>query len=394
MASNIVGNVVQGADFFDRETELDNLWERLDTDHVLLLAPRRVGKTSLMYRVLDHAKRHEHLAAYMSVADINTEPQLIKRLLETAQQWSVGKRAVKALAKGPLGGLLKRIRKLGVAVVSVELADNAADQWAELGAAIVRALDGLDKRCILMVDELPIFVLSLLKQDPTGVRARTFLNWFRQLRLDPSANKRVRWLLAGSIGLDTVTQRFRLGDTINDLFLFNELGAFSPKIADELLTELGQTYHLRLSTEVKERIRAKVGWLIPFHLQLFFSKLRERREKPSVAEVDAVYEDLMKPVNKGYFDYWEQRLTEELGAPEDGHAKALLNAVAKNPEGEPLSVLQTVLGARVPEVEQRDRMLRYLIDVLESDGYWVLDGGRYRFRSSMLRDFWVRRILA
>jgi hypothetical protein len=31
--------------------------------------------------------------------------------------------------------------------------------------------------------------------------------------------------------------------------------------------------------------------------------------------------------------------------------------------------------------------------VLQSDGYLVLDGERFRFRSALLRDFWVRRIL-
>jgi len=71
----------------------------------------------------------------------------------------------------------------------------------------------------------------------------------------------------------------------------------------------------------------------------------------------------------------------------------LLSAVAKNPEGEPLRVLQSVLGARVQDPEQRDRQLRYLIDVLQSDGYLVLESERYRFRSALLRDFWARRIL-
>jgi hypothetical protein len=397
VVSNIVGNTVQGEDFFDRERELERVLERLQTDNVLLLAPRRVGKTSLMYRVREKEKELGHLAAYLSVADVDTELQFVQKLYEAAQTWSPGQRAVKALAKGPLGRFMRRIKKLGVATVAVELADGAAGQWQELGAALARVLDKLDTRCILLVDELPIFVLSLLRQDTTGGRARTFLNWFRQLRLDPDASRHVRWLLAGSIGLDTVTQRVRLGDTINDLFLFNELGPFSREIADAFLAALGQSYGIHLTDEVKAHIRARLGWLIPFHLQLFFSKLRERTDGPrpriTLEDVDAVYEGLLTPANKGYFDYWEQRLTEELGPPDDRQALDLLNAVAKNPEGEPLRVLQGVLGARLQDPEQRDRQLRYLVDVLQSDGYLVLEGERYRFRSALLRDFWSRRIL-
>lgn len=163
-----------------------------------------------------------------------------------------------------------------MATVSIELAEGAEQQWAELGNALTRALDGLDERYLLLIDELPIFILSLVRQDPAGARTRTFLNWFRQLRLDPSANRRVRWLLAGSIGLDTVTQRLRLGDSINDLFLFNELGAFAPKIADEFLGELGHTYDLHLSQEIKERIRSRLGWLIPYHLIFEADRVRFR----------------------------------------------------------------------------------------------------------------------
>ena len=53
---NLIGKPAKGEDFFDRERETRRLWDRLDTDNVLLLAPRRVGKTSLMYRLRDRAE--------------------------------------------------------------------------------------------------------------------------------------------------------------------------------------------------------------------------------------------------------------------------------------------------------------------------------------------------
>ncbi|MDQ3773238.1 MAG: hypothetical protein M3461_02095 [Pseudomonadota bacterium] len=45
---NMTGPVVRGEDFFDREHEQARFWRDLETDNLLLLAPRRVGKTSLM----------------------------------------------------------------------------------------------------------------------------------------------------------------------------------------------------------------------------------------------------------------------------------------------------------------------------------------------------------
>ena len=46
---NVTGPPVVDDDLYGREYELARLWERLEQgEHVLMLAPRRVGKTSLM----------------------------------------------------------------------------------------------------------------------------------------------------------------------------------------------------------------------------------------------------------------------------------------------------------------------------------------------------------
>ena len=46
---NITGQAVVGDDLFGRDYEVRQLWEKLDRgEHILMLAPRRVGKTSLM----------------------------------------------------------------------------------------------------------------------------------------------------------------------------------------------------------------------------------------------------------------------------------------------------------------------------------------------------------
>ena len=46
---NVIGPPVMGDDLYGRQQEIDRLWSRLDGgEHLLMLAPRRVGKTSLM----------------------------------------------------------------------------------------------------------------------------------------------------------------------------------------------------------------------------------------------------------------------------------------------------------------------------------------------------------
>lgn len=41
--TNIRGRRVTGDDFYGREQEIARVWNRLETDHLLLSAPRRVG---------------------------------------------------------------------------------------------------------------------------------------------------------------------------------------------------------------------------------------------------------------------------------------------------------------------------------------------------------------
>ena len=193
---NLTGKPAEGDDFFDRERETRRLWERIDTDNVLLLAPRRVGKTSLMFRLRDGAEREGFHAAYVRVADVTTEIGVVERLHEAAQKLAPAKKAIRHIAKGPLGRSLRRIEKLGLFSISIALGESAETQWQALGGAL-------------------------------------------------------------SAGLDSVTKRMRFGDTINDLYLFTDFGAFTPEVADQLLDALGKTYDLPLATEVKAHIRER-----------------------------------------------------------------------------------------------------------------------------------------
>ena len=56
MTRNMVGPPVRGENFFGRESLVDLIWQKLQAGHVLLAAPRRFGKTSIMYRLLDEPR--------------------------------------------------------------------------------------------------------------------------------------------------------------------------------------------------------------------------------------------------------------------------------------------------------------------------------------------------
>lgn len=396
MVHNCVGSPVTGGDFFGRKEEQRRCWESLESDHILLLAPRRVGKTSLMLRLQEGAFANEFEASYLSGADAEDEAAFVQKLFEAVGGLKVWRKVWQQLADSPAGQILRRIQKVEMGDFALELQGAEREQWPFLGERLARALDQQDGKCLLLVDEVPVFVLRLLRLDPSGERARRFLTWFRGLRQRSGRTGGLRWLLAGSIGLDTVAGRLNLGDTINDLRLF-PLGPFPPEVADQLMGALSVTHRLPLSEDVRRHVLNRIGWTIPYYVQLVFAELLEmcgERIEATPAHVDQAFENLLKPSKKAYFDYWRQRLVEELGRPDADHALTLLNSIAAPEQGASRSTLTQAIGKKIQDVGERKEKLRYLLDVLESDGYIVQDDDdRFLFRSPLLREFWVRRVL-
>jgi uncharacterized protein len=240
-----------------------------------------------------------------------------------------------------------------------------------------------------------VFVLKLLATRSEGVgggeRARQFLYWLRRLRQE---YPKVRWILAGSIGLDTVSSRLNMSDAINDLRIVS-LGPFTVPVAHDFLQQLASSYRVRLDEHVRTRLFERIGWLAPHYLQLAFAELRQLTrhvECPTIADADCAIERLLSPQFKSHFDYWRQRLKHELDAADAAHAMALLNAVVMDPQGVPLTTLSGALAKMIPDADDRRDRLRYLLDVLINDGYLVEHEGRFRLQFVLLREYWRRRI--
>lgn len=392
---NRVGSPVEGDDFFDREREMASIWRALEGDNLLLLAPRRVGKTSLMKRLVHLAPKQGYQAFYLTVEGAQDEGDFVQRLYRAVIEHHPDKaqQLLNKAAASPLGALVKRVKKVDVLGASLELTDDARKNWVDTARALGALLAELQASWLLAIDELPLFILKLLRADPSGERAGIFLHHLRELRQN---QPKLRWLLAGSIGLDTVTSRHHLADTINDLRM-TSLGPFSEPSADAFLRALGDSYDILLLDEARSHLLRRLQWQLPYYLQLVFSELLEQAEQtgnrtPTGEHIDQVFEGLLQPANKNYFDYWRQRLKEELGSPDDSFAASLLNCASQDPAGVSQDTLRGVLASHIQDPDQRDERLRYLLDILINDGYLIVAEGRHRFRFPLLREYWQRRV--
>jgi uncharacterized protein len=385
----VIGSPVEGEDFFDRDSERRRMWRLLDSDSLLLLAPRRIGKTSLMRKLCAEASDQGFRAFALSFAACPDELACVR---EPSKALAAAEPTLVKSVQGTLKGLLPSIKSLKLGPLGIELAAGETADWRALGEALARSIGDLDGRWLIAVDEVPVFLLGLLKRNDGLERVRSFLYWWRDLRQQHHAD--IRWILAGSIGLDTVAARHGIGDTVNDL-VPAPLGAFDSETSDRFLVALAAGEGIKLMKPVRKAIIEAIGWPVPYYLQILFDRLRDRVEdgaKPSTVLVGQIFEELLVPAHKGYFDYWRQRLHDELGSPEDGQAVHLLSQCARDPTGASLDTLTQALAEHIRDPEPREERLRYLLEVLESDGYLVMVDGRWRFRLELLRRYWLKRV--
>jgi uncharacterized protein len=286
-----------------------------------------------------------------------------------------------------VGKQARRIRGIRIAGSGLDIEGFSSD-WQDDADQAFADIRRTERPWLILIDELPVLVLTLGRQDATGERVRGFLQWFRTLRQRAETSDKLRFVLAGSVGLDAVTRRQKLTDTINDLRDWR-LGPYDSETADRFLVELARSHKMDLDTGLRQRICEHAEWLIPYHLQVIFSALRDKGAPlPSRQLLDAVVEELL--ARKIYFSSWEERLRSALGTPEELHARTVLRTCAADPRGALLSVIRLSLAAEVPNVGERERMVRWLLDVLANDGYLVEHAERWRFRSGLLRRYWQK----
>ena len=392
-------NWVDGDRFFDREADLETLEERVrEETHTLLTAQRRMGKTSLvreLQRRLRETGNFEavfvDLEASMDPADAIAEIGVQARRLDGA--WN----RIKGSFENFLQGADDRLDELSFGDIRIKLrAGIDAGNWQQRGDAVLAALATSNRPVILALDELPILVNRLLKDDedritPEGKRkADAFLSWLR--RAGQVHRGKVVTIISGSVGLEPLLARAGLSAQIN-IFSAYDLEPWSEETAVACLAELAESYGVRLPLEVYEDMCRRLRCCIPHHVQMFFDKLHNRlrhagRMDATLEDAGDVYQHELLSV-RGQMDlkHYEGRLETVLGRAGYRIALEILTeTTAKSRlDGDTVSRYRAhftaLIGGGSPSVDD-------VLDVLEHDGYLERRDGVYRFVSGLLEDWW------
>lgn len=413
------GNWVVGEQFWDREAELKLLIERLDEGaHLLLVAPRRMGKTSLM-REAARRIENRYLCLHVDLQKAQSAADAIVELSVAAHRY----KPLWERTKGVFQNVLRdTIESIEIDEIAVTLRSGlTAGDWQEKGDRLFEILATHKKPVVIFFDEVPILVNRLLKGTDYAITperreaADAFLSWLRANSVHHQRS--IRMVITGSIGLEPVVHQAGLSATLNTLTPF-PLASWSRETATGCLNALAAGYGLTLQPDAVREMLDRLGLFIPHHVQMFFDNVLQAARLRGITDISRqlaaeVYEHSMLGL-RGHAElsHLEERLRMVLGPELDLLALDLLTeaAVAGSLTDEAAAVLARrhfsdeapfAIGfapatqATEPPgrrfCDEWKAPLRHVLAILEHDGYLEKRDGAYVFSSRLVRDWWKAR---
>lgn len=389
------GRWVSGDDFFNRDKELRILEMCIrDGNHVLLSGQRRMGKTSVtqelgrrlveqgwefLFADVEGATCAEDVIAAVAEAAHPVRP-ISSRLGAAVQRW-----------------IREQVEEISASDFRVKFR-GALDPgtWRIHGAQLISYCAAHDKKVLLVIDELPIFLKRMLRDDGGDMRrVDEFLSWLRAetqgLRGSPVL------IVSGSIGLGPLVQRLGIPDRINHLYPFR-LGPWNRDVSIECFQRLANDCGLPVENGVASAVYEALGVGIPHHVQSFFVRLRDftimqGRDRASVADVETVYRtELLGPAGQSDLVHYVTRLKD--GLDDDGYRVAMEILAEAATQGVFTAAARRCLE-RLYEtlVEDVPACVAGTLDVLVHDGYLESAADGYRFPSRLLKAWWSARFL-
>lgn len=381
---NVVGVPARGEDFFKRDRDVEWIIERLNGHNNLsIAAPRRVGKTSILYHLRDNAVGG-HQYVYIDAESIANEDDFYRLILK-----EIVKEFKPKIAKfmRMAGHIAKRIKAIKIA--GQELEFDEAVQVPSYFEDLVELLAGLKlenkSKLVLLIDEFPQVIQNILKAKGE-VAARHFLQTNRAMRIHPEVMLHVRFVVTGSTGLNYTVSAFNSTAFINDLNTY-EIEPLTKTEAEIFLSEQFANRDIELPHNVSDYLLQKLQWWSLFHLQIMVQELiRQRISRLETSNIDQAFHDIISYRNESHFAHYKSRLYDQFKGSDLEYALLILQQTAANGQLSYAEMRKLAITLNMPE------HFRRVLQVLVYDGY-INDGADenvFRFNSPIVRLWWKK----
>lgn len=348
--------------------------------HIILSGHRRIGKTMLMQHI-EQTVVDPFIATYLIVESVDTLDEFYRKILVHLTD---RERLISRMEA--LGLSAKRwLKQINIEEIGTKVRfGNPKDIDFRYEFELFLQKLNLDRPIILMLDEFPQ-ALENIREIEGENQVRKLLSGMREIRQHPQFKDKIRFLFAGSIGLQNVVEGLGMTKHINDLRGIS-MRPFTHDEADRNLNEQLNKKQIYAESSAIQYIKQRIDRLTPYYLSLLLDEL----PGPNIdkSDIDRAFQSMLGHRNN--FEHWHNRMKPQALKPEEYRfCKNLLN-MASDPN-KPVITISEISNLAV-EREVIDELQR-LLNILVHDGYLVKDETKsYRFISPVLRSWWWNEI--
>ena len=400
------GEPVEPSDLWFRDAFIDQIREKLKRQHVLISAPRRTGKTSVMNH-LASKPRDGFLVIYQNVQDLSHPAQLFQTILENFYEQN--QELTKQLAHSGFGILrsaLEYVRKNVDSVsgggfkIALRNSDPEWDKnWKQHGESLLAAIRKSQRQVLLIIDELPDLILEMRDRDEALVR--DFLAWFRVQRQHPTpAQDRVRWLIGGSVNLASTLDELGEVAAINDIAI-EQLPVLTNDQVIEFVNRMLDGREVPFEKDVPAMVAKRLGRPIPLFLQLatqdIFRSWRLNPRTITAKDVNSIFDAMISSqAAQDKLQHYHSRIKLHYKEPKQSAAYAILGQLSQSSlqglsRRSLLREFTRHLDAQDWKASEPDkrRQFNQLMRDLENDFYITeIDDENYDFASGLMKAWW------
>ena len=384
-----VGNPAIGNDFIDREKEVAQILDALEKDNVLLIAPRRFGKTSIMRKVEAQLLGRDEICVFLEVEDVSSPQRFLSEMvMELMGDEKIERRNKLISAFGNAFQWFKdNVEEIGISIFKAKLRSSIEkdlkDDWIEKSNLIFDIINEAHSTVYFIIDEFPIAIKNMGQKD-----AEQFIHWFRKLR---QVSKNLRFVIGGSVSMDCVVRNIGGVSVINDfkrvhISGFQEQVVFD--IVERIFEEEGWEYKQSFGNTILECIGEAY---IPYFVAIMLSAIKEECDLRNATIddelIDKIYNHrLLGNEGKHYFDHYSYRLRIFYTDMEEKAARAILRNVC-NADYYPIEYAFDIFKKESGS-NDHEKFMDLIADL--SNDFYIEHNPKMglKFYSKMLKDWW------
>lgn len=375
----IIGKDATGKFYYRREEIESEIWTEIRKgNNVLIAAPRRVGKTSVMKYLIENNK-DGYTLIFRNVQGIDTEKEFYKTIydliIKCLSRFKSNQKLIENYFKQ------KKITEISWSG-GITIGDSEINYLHEINN-LIPELDIEGETIVLLIDELPEVLHNLHKKGNNDV-AKSIIKNLRQWRQEKGYEK-LQFVLAGSVGIHYVVNLIdgRTSD-INDL---NKI-YYQPLNENEVNTYIDwatMDASVKYSDNLKKYLRTKIQYFVPYFINLMLDEINKAAVRKndvliSEAEIDSAFENIIK--NNDYFSDWKKRLSDYLPKEDFKFVNEILKHIAHRNQ----ITIQEIYN-KAEAFNKTEDYMSFIKD-LTQDGYIVENDNKYIFISPFLKEFW------